>query len=300
MLHADSIEQWLNQFSQDLRGTRHRSPQTVANYHHYLQRFFATTKIKAVENITVGSVNEFCRTLTERRHGRLEASTVNYHLTALRGFLKFLQRRGVPSLDPQNVVLQALPQRSVMTVETPGLNRLLDFPLKREGRTILQLRDRAILELLSSTGLRVGEATRLRRDSLTTGGSELAVSGRGGKLRIVPVTQQARYWITQYLQARNDPSPQLFVRHDPAAKRNGNKVVAKPSTTSGGLTPRSIQRLMKKYGPLAGLGHKLQPRMLRHTVAANLLAAGNDLETVRERLGHTTVASTKIYLRQKR
>lgn len=294
------LNQLIEEFTVDLHAAKGRGQQTVANYRHYLRRFFTTTKITAVEGITAGAVDQFRRTLTERRHGRLEASTVNYHCTALRSFLKFLQRRGVPALDPQNVVLHTLPQRSVMTVETPGINRLLNFPLKRDGRTVLQLRDRAILELLCSTGLRVGEATRLRRDNFTAGGSELAVAGRAGKLRIVPLTQQARYWITQYLQARNDPSPQLFVRHDPAAKRNGNKVVAKPSTTSGGLTPRSIQRLMKKYGPLAGLGHKLQPRMLRHTVAANLLAAGNDLETVRERLGHTTVASTKIYLRQKR
>ncbi len=294
------LEKLVDEFADDHESTGKRNHQTMANYRHYLRRFLQTTQAAAPAHITAAAVKRFRQSLQQRRpSGRLQASTVNYHLTALRSFVKYLQRRGVPTIAPASITLQPLPVRTVTTVETPGLNRLLNFPHKLDGRPVLQYRDRAILELLSAAGLRVGEVSRLQRDSLTASGSELAVYGRGGKLRLVPLTQQARYWISQYLKLRRDDAPQLFVRHDPASHHSLRETNASRAATPTGLTPRSMQRLMKKYALAAGLGAKVQPRTLRHTVAVNLLAAGNDLEAVRQRLGHTSVASTKIYLRQK-
>lgn len=287
-----SLDRLIEEFAAQLRTAQGRGAQTAANYTAYLRRFAQTAAVKTPDDITPEIVERFRIWLTSNRGGKLRVSTANYYLTALRTFLKYLKHRQITTFDPSTIRLERVQPRTIATLEAPGVNRLLNFPVKMDGRSILQSRDRGILELLGSTGLRVGEVSRLKRDSLTAGGSELAVHGRRGKIRIVPLTQQARYWIEQYLKVRRDRAPELFVRHDPAARR----APAAPSS----LTPRSIQRLMKKYSHAAGLGKNVQPRMLRHTVAAKMLADGHDLETVRERLGHMTVASTKIYLRRKR
>lgn len=270
-----------------------RTVQTAANYRHYLDRFLRVSKIQFPEQITLDAVAQFRQWLQRRESPRLKTSTANYHLTALRTFLKFLRSKNFSIVDPYAIALQPTTPHAVSTLETPGLNRLLGLPLKLEGRAVLQHRDRAILELLGSGGLRVGEIARLQRDSVIAPRGELAVPNRRGKLRIIPLTQQCRYWITQYLKLRRDRAPQLFVRHDPAAVRTD---AGHPTA----LTPRSIQRLIKKYARAAGLSSSVKPRTLRHTVATNLIAAGNDLETVRRRLGHATIASTKMYLQPKR
>lgn len=285
-----SLSELIEKFSSDLTATQGRDHQTASNYRHYLERFAAVVGVQSPGRINRETVEKFRAWLyAHEGKRRLHTATVNYHLTALRTFLKFLQRQGIQALSPSDVTLQPTPIRTVSTVETPGLNRLLNFPLKMEGRSVLQHRDRAILEVLGSTGLRVGEIARLQRDHVVAQRNELAVPGRNGKLRIVPLGNQTRYWITQYLKLRTDRAPQLFVRHDPAAGATANR---QPKA----LTPRSIQRLIKKYAAAAGLGSSVQPRTLRHTVAANMLAAGDDLETVRERLGHAAIATTKVYL----
>src|SRR3989338_5893470 len=285
---GDPLSELIDKFATDLVTTLGRNRQTAANYRHYLERFTAVAGVQSPERINRETFENF-RAWLYARDGkrRLHATTINYHLTALRTFLKFLQRQGIATISPSEVTLQLMPARTVTTVETPGLNRLLNFPLKVEGRLVLQHRDRAILEVLGSTGLRVGEIVRLQRDHVIAQRNELAVPGRNGKLRIVPLGNQARYWITQYLKLRTDRAAQLFIRHDPAAVGTGGR---QPKA----LTPRSIQRLIKKYAAAAGLGKSVQPRTLRHTVAANMIAAGDDLETVRERLGHATLATTKI------
>lgn len=290
---APPLTQLIEEFTRDLAARGHGA-QTAANYRHYLERFATVAGVSSPEHISRETIEKF-RVWLHARDGkhRLRATTINYHLTALRTFLKFLQRQGIATPSPSDITLQQIPIRTLGTVETPGLNRLLNFPLKMEGRSVLQHRDRAILEVLGSTGLRVGEIARLQRDHVVAERNELAVPGHGGKLRIVPLGNQARYWIAQYLKLRHDRAPQLFVRHDPAAH-------AADKRQPKALTPRSIQRLIKKYAAAAGLGSAVQPRTLRHTVAANMLAAGNDLETVRQRLGHAALATTKIYLPRKR
>ncbi|MDD5110472.1 MAG: tyrosine-type recombinase/integrase [Patescibacteria group bacterium] len=290
---ATKLSALIDEFTDHLVSAQSRTPQTAANYRHYLDRFLRVTKIQSPEQITADAVAQFRNWLQRGDGPRLKTPTANYHLTALRTFLKFLHQKNFSTLQPNDVTLQPTTPHAVSTLETPGLNRLLGLPLKLEGHAVLQHRDRAILELLGSGGLRVGEIARLQRDHVIASRGELAIPAPHGKLRTIPLTQQCRYWIAQYLKLRHDRAPQLFVRHDPAANRTD---AGHPTA----LTPRSIQRLMKKYAHAAGLGSSVKPRTLRHTVATNLLAAGNDLETVRKRLGHATIASTKIYVRPKR
>ncbi len=286
----------IDQFA-DALAARGKNAQTVTNYRYYLTRFAQITGAREVTNISAESIGNFQTWLRQRR---LKATTINYHGTALRSFIKWLQEQNLSHIPPRTVKLLPTPPRAVNALETPGLNRLLHFPLKVDGRAVLQYRDRAILEVLGSSGLRVGEISRLRREHLISDRGEIAVPGRGGKLRVVPLTQQARYWIGHYLKLRRDSAPQLFVRHDPASRRSGAHPTKRPLTPLQGLTPRSMQRLIKKYAHAAGLGRGIKPRTLRHTVAANLLSSGYDLETVRQRLGHQSLTTTKIYARPTR
>lgn len=278
-------------FIHTLQTAQGRSEQTAANYRLYLQRFVLATNATRIADCTPAAVERFCLWL--RRDGDLilHAPTVNYHLTALRGFAAYLQAAGRPAVAPEQIRLEPTTPRLPRWLETTGVNKLLELPLKLEGRTMQRERDRAILELLCTTGVRVGELSRLRRDSLTSDRSALAVVGHGGRLRMVPLSQQARYWIAQYLKRRSDGAPQLFVRHDPASRGVGR------TAAPAGLTPRSVQRLVQKYARAAGLGRTVQPRVLRHTAAATLVEAGNDLEMVRQRLGHQSLNTTKIYAR---
>ncbi|MDO8560126.1 MAG: tyrosine-type recombinase/integrase [bacterium] len=275
-----------------LQAAKGRGAQTVANYRLYLQRFVAATGATMISQFTPQTVEQFRLWLRRDGDVLLRTPTINYHLTALRGLAAYLRTAGRPVLAPEQIRLEPMPSRQPRRVETPGINKLLELPFKLEGRALQQHRDRAILELLCTTGVRVGELSRLRRDSITADGSTLAIVSRGNRVRTVPLGNQARYWIERYLKLRVDGAPQLFVRHDPAARTAGRA----KRTAPAGLTPRSVQRLVQKYARAAGLGKTVQPRVLRHTVAASLVEAGNDLETVRTRLGHASLATTKRYL----
>lgn len=275
-----------------LQAAKGRNAQTVANYRLYLQRFVAATGATMIAELTPHAVEQFRLWLRRDGDVRLHAPTINYHLTALRGLAAYLRTAGRPVLEPKLIRLEPMAARQPRRVETTGINKLLELPFKLEGRTLQQHRDRAILELLCTTGVRVGELSRLRRDHVSADGTALEITSRGSRVRTVPLGNQARYWIEGYLKLRADGSPQLFVRHDPAARTAGRTKRAAPA----GLTPRSVQRLVQKYARAAGLGKTVQPRVLRHTVAAGLVEAGHDLESVRSRLGHASLATTKRYL----
>ena len=292
---ADS-KQLLNDYLTYLEIERNRSIRTVQNYDFYLRRFFEWIKWAPPAGVTIDKVRRF-RVWLNRLEGEngklLSKSTQNYHLIALRSFLKYLAKRDVRSLPPEKIELAKMPERSVSFLEIDELERILKTPLlNAQGRvlpeselSVVKLRNKAILETLFSTGMRVSELSALTKEQVNLKNEEFSVRGKGGKLRLVFLSNQARYWIKLYLAKRTDMDTHLFVSHDRAAS----------GRESSGLTPRSIQRIVGRYAKAAGITKPITPHTLRHTFATDLLRNGADIRSVQMMLGHSSITTTQIY-----
>lgn len=271
---------------------RNRSERTVKNYDFYLRRFYKWAQDPTPEKITLDLVRKYRVWLNRYKDDRgkgMKKNTQNYHLIALRSFLKYLSKRDVQTLAPEKIELARMPERSVEFLDAPELERLLEAPLaagKGEGQSLLQLRDKAILEMLFSTGLRVSELAGLTREMVNLKREEFTVRGKGDKPRMVFLSNQARHWLELYLKRRGDVEPHLFVSHDRAA--NGRD-------SAGGLTPRSIQRIVEHYARAAGITKRITPHTVRHTFATDLLRNGADIRSVQTLLGHSSITTTQIY-----
>lgn len=290
-----SLQKLLTDFLEYLEIERNASPLTIRNYHFYLSRFIAWGHIEKPEDIILEKVRQYrvyLNRIKSARNELMKKSTQNYHLIALRSFLKYLARRDVASLAPEKIELAKIHERQVSFLEGDDLERLLDSPLKTKEPEIIQHRDKAILELLFSTGLRVSELASLQRDSLNLTKDEFTIRGKGGKLRVVFLSNQAKHWIREYLQARHDNDPALFVRHDRAAGKHTDAVSGQ---NRSGITARSIQRMVEHYAKLAGITKKVTPHTLRHSYATDLLINGADIRSVQSMLGHASITTTQIY-----
>ena len=282
------LEKLKQDFLDYLEVEKGRSVKTVQNYDFYLKRFFAFAKVSNPADIDLESVRQFRLWLnrqTDRQGEPLKKSTQNYHLIALRSFLKYLAKRDIKTLASEKIELAKMAMRQVDFLEGNDLERLLEAPLKNQAEKIIQRRDKAILELLFSTGLRVSELANLKKDNINLAKEEFTVRGKGAKLRVVFLANQARYWLKQYLQNRQDLSPYLIVRHDRAKGKQDPK----------NLTPRSIQRLIQYYTKAAGITKKVTPHTLRHSFATDLLINGADIRSVQAMVGHACVTTTQIY-----
>lgn len=281
-------EQLLTDFLEYLEIEKGRSQRTLRNYDFYLRRFFDWAEWPAPAGVTLDKVRKFRVWLNREIEGRNgeapKASTQNYHLIALRSFLKFLAKRDIKTLAAEKIELAKSPDRQVEFLEEEELVRLLEAP--RKGKGLVSLRDAAILETLFSTGLRVSELARLEIDHVNLKRDEFSVTGKGGKRRIVFLSDRARDAIKAYLDKRMDTSPFLFVSHDRA--KAGRDV-------EQGLTPRSIQRTVDKYARKAGITKKVSPHTMRHTFATDLLRGGADIRSVQAMLGHASITTTQIY-----
>ncbi|MBI4093113.1 MAG: tyrosine-type recombinase/integrase [Candidatus Kerfeldbacteria bacterium] len=287
--HASELERWIKRFLTYIVVERGASELTKRNYEFYLTRFLAYSKLTKPDQITLDDIRDFRLYLNQqqnKRGERLMKSTQNYHLIALRSFLKYLAKNDVETLAPEKIELAKTTERQVNFLEGEDLERLLEAPLATHEPKIIQARDKAILELLFSTGLRVSELARLKRDDVNLDKDEFTVRGKGGKLRVVFLSNQARHFIQQYLNQRRDEHPAMFTRHDRAAKRSSE---IKP------LTPRSIQRLVTTYAKLAGVAKRVTPHTLRHSYATDLLMNGADIRSVQSMLGHASITTTQIY-----
>lgn len=284
-----SIGKWIVSFLEYLEIEKNRSALTVRNYDFYLQRFIGWTGVKKPEDITLSIVKQFRLKLNrELNNGKpLKKSTQNYHIIALRSFLKYLAKMDVKTLAPEKLELAHIGERSVEFLDGDDLERLLQAPLKSNNKKIIQIRDKAILETLFSTGLRVSELISLKRNSINLKKDEFTVRGKGDKPRIVFLSNHAKYWIGEYLKARDDVEPYLFVAHDRASKAREEEV--KP------LSPRSVQRLVEKYASAAGITKKVTPHTMRHSYATDLLQGGADIRSVQSMLGHSSITTTQIY-----
>jgi len=278
------------QFLEYIEIEKGRSVKTVENYDRYLNRFFAFAKVKSPTQITEQMVREFRIVLNRSAgvSGTMKKNTQNYHLIALRAFLKFLRKRDVESLNPERIELAKQAARDLDLITADELNRIMRAPV---GDELAALRDRAILELLFSTGLRVSELCGLNQD-IDLSRDEFSVRGKGEKIRVVFLSPSAKAAVAAYLKKRGDMSDALFVSYGPAfAKASaGKKGLDLPR-----LTPRSVERLVKHYAIHAGITRKVTPHVIRHSFATDLLENGADLRSVQALLGHANIATTQVY-----
>lgn len=267
-----------------------RSINTTRNYGLYLERMLEFGGYELLpKDLTAEWLRKYRLWLNryERPEGRgLTVATQAYHLIALRGFLKYLAKRGIESLDPALVELPRTHRPQVTFLHVDEIDRILaEIPENTEAG----LRDRAILELLFSSGLRVSELIALNRDSVNLGRKEFVVRGKGQKDRPVFLSESAALAIEDYLAERKDSLPALFLNNS----RN------QPLAGTGGdyrrLTPRSVERIIAKYVRKAGITKHVTPHTLRHSFATDLLMNGADLRSVQSLLGHSSISTTQIY-----
>ncbi len=273
------------QFLEYIEIERGRAVKTIENYDHYLTRFFDWAKVKDVSDITEEKIREFRLWLNRQpgTSGAMKRRTQNYYLIAIRAYLKFLRKRDVPCVSPERIELAKLPERSLDLITSAELNRLIGAS---EGTSQRSSRDKAILELLFSTGLRVSELCSLNSD-IDLSRDELSVRGKGDKVRVVFLSPSAKAAIVSYLKARKDMEEALFVNivaDDKQAKSAAKR-----------LTPRSVQNIIKKYAVKAGITKKVTPHVLRHSFATDLLSNGADIRSVQALLGHASINTTQIY-----
>ena len=276
------------QYLEYLEIEKNRSPKTLENYNRYLDRFLNFAKTTSAEELDDERVRMYrlhLNRLTDKDGQTLKKVTQNYHIIALRNFLKYLSKRGVKSVSAEKIELGRAEDRHVTFLEHSELDRLLSAP---EGSGLDSLRDKAMLQMLFSTGLRVSELCSLDRNKIDVKRGELSVLGKGRKIRLVFLSEDAKNYISKYLGERTDIDEALFIRIPK------NKKFSKSSDLR--LTPRSIQRIVKKYAIKAGImGKNVSPHTLRHSYATDLLRNGADIRSVQAMLGHSSVTTTQIY-----
>lgn len=272
-----------------------RTINTVRNYELYLNRFYELCEKDLNHEMRPEDIDEemlrkyrlrLNRYVADEKGARLTTQTQAYHLIALRGFLKYLARRGINSLDPALVDLPKTHRPQVTFLHFDEVQALLD---EIDLDTETGLRDRAIIELLFSGGLRVSELCKLNRSDINLERKEFVVRGKGSKDRPIFIDDSAAHRVRDYLCARHDSLPALFLNNS----RNSGVI-----NTSGDyrrLTPRSIQRIIEKYTRAAGITKHVTPHTLRHSFATDLLMNGADLRAVQSLLGHSNISTTQIY-----
>jgi len=266
---------------------------TVRNYRHYLTRFLSWMEENSIplspSNVDLESAGRFRLFLAhyvDKNGAPLKKSTQTYHVIAIRSFLRYLAtRRDLTVLNPDKIDLPKTESRVIEFLNADQLTRLLNSPQISDE---MGLRDKVILELFFSTGLRVSELTKLNRDQINLDTQEFSVKGKGNKIRLVFISDTAAGWLKRYLDVRKDDYRPLFIRYsrDRSELKQGEKMR---------LTPRSVERIVKKYSKKAGLPFDAHPHTLRHSFATDLLIQGADLRSVQEMLGHESIRTTQVY-----
>lgn len=300
-----SLHNYVADFLEHLEIERNRSRATINNYRFYLARFVlwaAEHRVAspgAVSGEIIRQYRLWLNRLTDARGESLKKNTQNYHLIALRSFLKYLAKRDVSTLAPEKIELMKMPERQVEFLDGEELERLLAAPAKLDESSVLAKRDQAILATLFSTGLRVSELANLKIEEVNLNKStkndlvEFTVRGKGRKLRVVFLSPDARERLRSYLELRHDVSPYLLIRHDRANKKH--QTVREKKEGGAPLTPRSIERIVRRYAKVAGITKKVSPHTLRHSYATDLMRGGANLRDVQEMLGHASITTTQVY-----
>ncbi|TWP15499.1 hypothetical protein EUA75_01835 [TM7 phylum sp. oral taxon 353] len=284
------ISEALTDFLEHLEVEGGRSPKTIANYQLYLERFIDFAGNITVDKITSEVIRRYRlwlnRYKNETTNEELSLITQSYHLIALRGFLTYLSRRNITSLAADKIILPKTARKQVTFLQYDEVVRMINqIPTDTEAG----LRDRAIVELLFSSGLRVSELVNLNRDHINLSRREFMVRGKGQKDRPVFISKSAAEHVSSYLDARTDSLPALFLSY---SRRN-----AAPNLSGDyrRLSARSIQRMISQYARLAGITKHVSPHTMRHSFATDLLMNGADLRSVQSLLGHSNISTTQVY-----
>jgi len=283
-----NYKQAILQYLEYLEIERGRSDKTIANYHHYLDRLSDFAGDISTQDIDAELIRKWRLWLNRLASGRgqdLSRATQNYHLIALRNFLRWCLRRDISTLAPDNIELAKVARKEVNFLSSEDVERLINTP---DANNPSGLRDKAMLELLFSSGLRVSELVGLNRDHINLKRREFSVRGKGQKDRAIFVSEQAASWLEKYLLGRTDSLPPLFLSASAhhTISRDGN---------FKRLTARSVQRIIQKYALLAGITKHVSPHTLRHSFATDLLMNGADIRSVQTLLGHSSISTTQIY-----
>jgi len=283
-----SYDTAVSNFLEYMELEQNRSAKTITNYSHYLTRlsdFAGDIKLSDIDEQMIRKWRMWLNRLGTNTSDELSKITQNYHLIALRSFLRFCAKRGYTALAADKVELARTTRPQVTFLTGEELERLAAQP---DTSKVNGLRDRAIIELLFSSGLRISELVGLDRDHINLKRREFTVRGKGQKDRPIFISAEAADWITKYLDKRQDNTKPLFIRYSGVRKvdLSGNYTR---------LTARSIQRMVSRYARLAGITKHVSPHTLRHSFATDLLMNGADLRSVQAMLGHSNIATTQIY-----
>lgn len=288
MTEQKYISDYILDYVEHLEVEGGRMPKTAENYNRYLERFVEFTGNILVSDITNEVVRKYRLWLNRYKNeagNSLSTITQFYHLIALRGLLSYLAKRDIASLSPEKIELPKISRKQVTFLHFDEIKLLVEqIDVSNEQG----LRDRAIVELLFSSGLRVSELVNLNRDHINVKRREFMVRGKGQKDRPVFISQTAADWVSAYIEARSDSLSPLFISYS----RN-----VRPDTSGDfrRLNARSIQRLVSKYARLAGITKHVSPHTMRHSFATDLLMNGADIRSVQSMLGHSNISTTQIY-----
>ncbi len=290
-----SLGKYITEFLEYLEIEKNRSQLTIRNYDHYLKTFSAWAKISSPSKIDLNLVRKYRLHLNrfkDKKGNALKPATQSYYIIALRSFLKYLAKRDIKTLPAERVELPKIPERSIEFLEPTELERLLAAP---DVHKLKGIRDRAILETFFSTGLRISELVSLDRDTINLSHNEFSVRGKGDKPRVVFLSDTAKIWLKKYLDQRQDNFKPLFINHPKKPKKGKLQQQEVKDMNANRLTPRSIQRIVKKYAMLAGINKTVTPHSLRHSFATDLLRNDADIRSVQAMLGHANITTTQIY-----
>jgi len=283
----------IRQFLEHCEVEKNQSKRTLISYQHYLGRFLEFAKNIELSKIELPLIKKYRLYLNRyefRLHETLSIKTQNYHIIALRAFLKFCIKNDWKVLAPEKVDLAKIPDRTVEYLSREELERL--FCAVDDGKQI-GLRNRAILEMLYSTGLRISELTNLNRQHVDLERGEFAIRGKGRKVRIVFLSSRAKEWLKEYLDSRDDNFDPLFLNHGRARNKKKGDLDLKGEHRR--LTEYTIQEMVRTTAYKAGITKHVTPHTLRHTFATELLMNGADIRSVQELLGHSSITTTQIY-----
>jgi site-specific recombinase XerD len=288
-----TLRRLINKYLSHIEIEKNYSKYTLRNYRHYLnffRRFFEKNyEQEYIERLTSEMVRRYRLYLSrfeDVKGKRLSATTQSYYVISLRAFLKYLSKKGIKSLAPEKVDLPKSEARQIKFLTREQVERLLTMPAISD---VSGLRDKAILEMLFCTGLRVSELAKIDRDKIDFKAKEFGITGKGRRTRVVFLSDRAASWLKRYLAARDDQFKPLWIRF------SGKEVLPTTAGETLRLSVRGIQRIVEKYRKKAKLPIKVTPHILRHSFATTLLSGGADLRSVQEMLGHRSVATTQIY-----
>ena len=272
------MNELLESFIKHLSDERNYSEHTVKAYRGDLENFrdFLLKEEKKIEDADIATINAYVSTL----YGKNSPSSVERKVSAIRSFFSYLVRKGLAAQNPAKLVRTPKKEKHLpVFLSVDEVFNLVD--VKDSEKNPLRVRDRAILELLYSSGLRVSELAGATLADLSMGEAIIRVRGKGNKERIVPVGSKALSALSQYLDIRGTLRPasdRIFL-----------------NSRGGGITTRSLARIIKKYGLVSGISKNVSPHVLRHSFATHLLAGGADLRAIQEMLGHASLSTTQRY-----